>query len=107
MLGIIESADKTKRLECPFCRKLPYENNNEYLIWLKERADLKDANSGAMLNLGSHYYHGTMGLPIDILKGVKLWIDSASMLKNKHACLNLTMYYSRVVKDGKKAQYYS
>ena len=103
MWGIIESVGNTNQLDCPFCRTLLYETNKEYMVWLKERADLKEANSGAMLNLGSHYYHGTLSLSIDIAKEVKLWIDSAGMLNDKEACLNLALHYSKVVKDGTKA----
>lgn len=56
---------------------------------------MKEANSGAMSTLGSHYYNGSIGLPINMDKGVTLWTDSACMFQN-----------DQDVKDKKKALYY-
>ena len=88
-----------------FCRT-KCQGNKEYIVWLKEQSDFKEAGSGAMFCLGSHYYHGTLRVPVDIAKGMQLWTASASMSNKGEACLNLALHYSGVVKDFKKARYY-
>ena len=57
MWKFIERARRVTELECPFCGKIPYKDNDEYVQWLKEKADYKEANTGAMLALGTHYYN--------------------------------------------------
>lgn len=106
MRRMTKTADRTKTVECPFCRKVSYKNNKEYVIWPKEKADLKEENSGAMLNLGSHYYSGTMCHHVDKEKGVKLWRESAGALNNDQACLNLTIHYGSVLNDKSRALYF-
>ena len=49
----------------PILQKNPYKDNNEYVQWLEEKAHYNKANVGAMLNLGTHYYNGSMGLPMN------------------------------------------
>ena len=49
----------------PILQKNPYKDNNEYVQWPEENADYKAANAGAMLNLDTHYYNRSMGLPMN------------------------------------------
>ena len=73
---------------------------------MEEKADFKDANSDAMLNLGSHYYTGSMGLPIDKGTGVRLWRDAAGRFNSYNACLNMANHYGRVKNNFDKMMYY-
>ena len=80
---------KIAELECPFCRKIPYKDNKEYIQWLEEKADYKEANSKAMMDLGLHSYNGSMGIPMNKENATKMWSHAAGTLNNVNSCMNM------------------
>ena len=91
---------------CPFCRTPYYTSDEEYVKRIKKRVEGNDAM--AMRTLGCHYDDGSMGLPQNLEKAMKLFLRAGE--------LGCTIAYSNIgnaYKDGhgverdtKKAKYY-
>ena len=80
----------------PILQKIPYKGNKEYIQWLEEKADYKEANAKAMVNLGTHYYNGSMGIPMNKEEATKLWSYAAGTLNSENACMNMARHYKMV-----------
>ena len=76
------------------------------MILLKEKADYKEANSEAMVNLGLHYYNGSMGIPMNKEKATKMWSHAAGTLNNVNACMNMARHCKAVGNSNKRSVYY-
>ena len=50
------------------------------------KTNLRESGTGAMFELGSHYYHENIGLEKDIAKGVRLCTDFEDLFNHKEAC---------------------
>lgn len=62
---------------CAFCRtKLP-KSDEEYLVYLRKRVELKDPR--AMLNMAMNYGRGNLGLSLDQAKCIDLLRQSAGL----------------------------
>jgi TPR repeat protein len=102
------AASDTERFKfkCVFCRTEGSYSDEESIERMKKRVEANDAQ--AMVNLGSYYRLGTMGLRQDHAKALELFHESAK-LGNHHAHHNLSVFYREgdiVEKDTRKAIYH-
>jgi TPR repeat protein len=100
------AAADTERFKCFFCRTEASSSDEEDIERMKKRVEANDAR--AMLNLGSDYQRGTMGLRQDNAKALELYHKSAKLGQN-FAHLNLSICYqtgSIVENDARKATYH-
>eukprot|EP00979_Chaetoceros_neogracilis_P013212 scaffold3733_cov153-Chaetoceros_neogracile.AAC.1 len=99
-------AADTERFKCVFCRSEGSYSDEESIERMKKRVEANDAQ--AMVNLGSYYRLGTMGLRQDHAKALELFHESAK-LGNHHAHHNLSIFYREgdmVEKDTRKTTYH-
>jgi len=94
------AAADTERYKCVFCRSKATSSDEEDIERTKKRVEANDAQ--AMLNLGSDYRLGTMGLRQDHAKAMELYHKSAK-IGNHHAHYNLSICFQ---KDIRKATYH-
>ena len=92
--------------KCPFCRTPTPTSEEEYIKWLKKRMEVGDAHG--MNILGTCYYKGSLSLPRDYDKALKLW-HRAGELGYAKAYNNIGNAYHLgvgVERDNKKAEHY-
>jgi len=102
----VVAAAITERFKCVFCRTKATSSHEEDIERIKKRVEANDAL--AMVNLGTYYQLGMMGLRQDNAKALELFHESAK-LENHHAHFNLSVCYqngSIVEIDTRKATYH-
>ena len=62
---------------CAFCRTKPPKSDEEELVQLSKRVDLKDPY--ALVIMAFAYWHGRLGLPVDQAKCVALYREAAAL----------------------------
>jgi hypothetical protein len=67
--------------KCPFCKSEIAKTNEEHIKELMKRVEVNDA--GAIYLLGSHYFHGQLGLLQDRNKAMELWKQAAKLGSSK------------------------
>jgi len=100
------AAADTERLKCVFCRTEASSSNEEDIERQKKRVEANDAQ--AMVNLGTYYRLGTMGLRQDNAKALELYHKSAKLGHNfAHHSLSACYQNGDIVeKDTRKAIYH-
>ena len=58
-----------------------------------------------MVNLGTHYYTGSMFFPMNKEKATKLLSYAAGTLNSVNACMNMACHY-KMVGNNKQSCYY-
>jgi len=76
--------------KCPFCKSEIDKTDGESVEELMKRVEVNDAAS--MMVLGSHYYHGKLGLQQDRARAIELWTRAAE-LGSSQAHYELGVYY--------------
>eukprot|EP00979_Chaetoceros_neogracilis_P017026 scaffold10173_cov281-Chaetoceros_neogracile.AAC.1 len=100
------AAADTERFKCVFCRTEAPSSDEVLIERMKKRVEANDAQ--AMVNLGTYYELGTMGLRQDHAKALELYHKSAK-LGNNIAHFNLSLCYQTGYigeKDTRKATYH-
>lgn len=95
-----------KNTLCPFCRVPSPTTEEENVERLQKHVD--SGHPDAIYTLGTSYYYGQFGCPIDYEKAIELW-QKAAKLGCNDAYNNLGTAYSHghgVEFDTKMAQYY-
>ncbi len=94
--AVAEEGAATNTCPCPFCRAEPYKSNDEYLEWLNKL--IKNKHPLALVQLGTHYYQGDLGLDRDCDKAFELWTEAGEAGDdNGRAYYNIaTLYIGRV-----------
>ena len=105
--GCNVAAQKRGMSDCPFCRTPRPDNDGDKLAMIRARVEKKDPE--AIYFLGDQYYHGKLGLQMDMRKAVELYTEAAE-LGSAEALFSLgDSYYNGygVQKDeAKSAEYY-
>jgi TPR repeat protein len=96
--SFVESGNSKK---CPFCNSdQGTKTDEEKIEQLMKRVEANDA--GANYALGSHYYHGLMGLRQDQEKAKELWIQAAQLGSSQaHFCLGIDYRHGGDLKKAK------
>jgi TPR repeat protein len=88
-------------LKCPFCNANRADKTDDERVQERmKRVEANDASS--MLVLGSHYYHGKLGLLRDQGKAIELWKQAAALGSSKaHYNLGNVFYEGGDLKKAK------
>ena len=76
--GCILAAEQRGMLDtCPFCRTPVPPDEASALAMIQKRADKGDAE--ATKSLGANYFHGELGLTVNVPRAIELWTEAAEL----------------------------
>jgi len=102
--GCMHSFQKSGNIgTCAFCKGVNDRTDGERVEEIMKRVEVNDAAS--MMVLGSHYYHGKLGLLRDQGKAIELWKQAAALGSSK-AHFQLGAYY-KLGGDMKKEKFHN
>ena len=88
---ILEAHRRGMYGSCPFCRTPVTFDDASKLAMIQKRVDKGDAE--AILNLGTKYCHGEIGLARDVPRAIELWTEAAELGSiDAHHQLGLVYY---------------
>ena len=98
--GCDMAAHKKGMSDCPFCRTPLPENADESLAMIQMRVDKKDPD--ALYFLGKQYFHGALGLQMDMRKAVELYGVAAELGSTAALyCLANVYFFGEGVQENK------